>query len=83
MNVVELSTLVKYYASMKERTEVEEASYKYCDRALTYLHMKEMAFELGNKNPDNNFMVKNALKLCKEAERELKDLLEKAKAENE
>ena len=44
----------------EHRTEEEEAKYIYLDCLLTYLHLKAEAKRMGNNNPDDNFLVKDA-----------------------
>ena len=55
----------------ENRTEKEQAQYIYLDKLLTYINLRGMAINMGNKNPDGNFMVKDAKEKMEEAQRNM------------
>lgn len=63
----------------KDRTEVEEAQYLYIDKIMTYINLRAEAKRMGNKNPDDNFIIKNAKKHMEQAEQHLREITEKSK----
>lgn len=61
----------------ENRTEVEEAQYLYTDKLLNYISLRAQAKNMGNKNPDDNFLVKSAKKNMELAQAHLKEVIGK------
>ena len=67
----ELQAINNLYIKLMEkenRTEAEEAQYNYLDKLLTYIRLYTTAKRMGNKNPDGNFLVKDAKSRMEEAQ---------------
>lgn len=63
----------------KNRTEVEEAKYLYIDKIMTYINLRAEAKRMGNKNPDDNFVIKRAKEHMESAQKRLAEVTEKSK----
>lgn len=50
--------------------------YNYLDKVITYVDLRKTAIECGNKNPDDNFMVKDAKERMMKAIEKLEELKE-------
>lgn len=61
----------------ENRTEVEEVQYLYLDKLMTYINLRATAKQMGNKNPDDNFLVKDAKEKMEEAQREMHKVMGK------
>lgn len=44
----------------ENRTELEQTQYQYLDKVLTYISLRSTAIKMGNKNPDDNLLIKDA-----------------------
>ena len=51
----------------KNRTEKEELEYIYLDKAETLHGLVQLARQMGNKNPYENFLVQDAFQRYEEA----------------
>ena len=57
--------------SRKEnRSEKEQALYIYLDCIIQYVTLRECAIRMGNKTPDNNFLIKDAKEKMETAKKE-------------
>ena len=56
-------------------TELEDALYNYCDKIITYVELRQSAVKCGNKNPDDNFMIKVAKERMMKATKELEGII--------
>ena len=61
----------------KDRTELEEAKYLYCDKIMNYVSLRATAREMGNKNPDDNWIIKRAKENIEIARRNLQEVVRK------
>ena len=59
----------------ENRTEQEELQYTYLDKLITYIRLRSTAIRMGNKNPDDNFMVKDAKSRMEEAQRNMNNAM--------
>ena len=57
----------------ENRSEEEEAKYLYLDKLLTYIHLRAEAKRMGNKNPDENFLIKDAKERMESAQRNMRE----------
>ena len=55
----------------ENRDEKEQVQYIYLDKLLTYINLRGVAINMGNKNPDSNFMVKDAKEKMEEAQKNM------------
>jgi len=87
MTTAEYRKIKERYISLAEKkeekekegkglTEREDAMYNYLDRVITYVDLRKTAIECGNKNPDDNFMVKDAKERMMKAMEKLEELAE-------
>ena len=58
----------------ENRTELEEAEYLYLDKLISYIDLYTTARQMGNKNPDNNFLVSGAKKKMEEAQKRMQEV---------
>lgn len=58
----------------ENRTELEQAKYLYLDKLLTYIHLRATAKDMGNKNPDDNFLVKDAKQRMEVAQKKMHEI---------
>ena len=68
---------IKLLNKGEDRTELEEAKYLYLDKLITYIRLRSMAVRMGNKNPDENVLVKDAKQRMASAQKEMKTLFER------
>jgi hypothetical protein len=61
-------------ADKKDRTELEELEYNYLDKLQNLNGLIALAKSMGNKNYQNNFMIKDAMEQYIKA----RDIYEKA-----
>lgn len=59
----------------ENRTEVEELRYSYLDKIITVVNLTSQAKRMGNKHPEENFLIKNATQKMREAEQKLRAYL--------
>lgn len=81
MTKTEYAAVRNLYITLLEkenRNEVEEAQYLYLDKMMTYISLRSQAIRMGNKNPDGNFLVKDAKERMEQAEQRLREIKEKA-----
>ena len=62
-------------AETENRTELENLRYRYCDKVINYVELVKTARSIGNKHPENNFLIKDAACRMKEAEQKLREYL--------
>lgn len=55
-------------------TELEDALCNYYDKIITYVDLRQTAVECGNKNPDDNFLIKNAKERMMKAKEKLEGI---------
>lgn len=67
----------QYIALLKKenRTQLEELRYLYLDKIITYVTLTHEARSMGNKRPDDNFIIKNAKQKMKVAEARLREYI--------
>ena len=67
----------QYIALLKKenRTQLEELRYLYLDKIITYVTLTHEARNMGNKRPDDNFIIKNAKQKMKVAEARLREYI--------
>lgn len=59
----------------ENRTHLEELRYLYLDKIITYVTLIHEARNMGNKRPDDNFIIKNAKQKMKVAEARLREYI--------
>jgi len=59
----------------KDRTELEELRYQYLDKIITYVTLTHEARSMGNKHPEDNFLIKNAKQKMEAAETRLREYI--------
>ena len=82
MTNAEYQAIYKLYIKLsekEEKTEGENLQYEYCDAIINYCNLKSMAKQMGNKKPDDNFMVANARERMLKAEMKLREYKLKTK----
>jgi len=57
------------------RTQLEELRYLYLDKIITYVTLTHEARNMGNKRPDDNFIIKNAKQKMEVAEARLREYI--------
>ncbi len=64
----------QYIALLKKenRTQLEELRYLYLDKIITYVTLTHEARNMGNKHPEDNFLIKNAKQKMESAESKLR-----------
>ena len=67
----------QYIALLKKgnRTQLEELRYLYLDKIITYVTLTHEARNMGNKRPDDNFIIKNAKQKMEVAEARLREYI--------
>lgn len=59
----------------KDRTELEELRYQYLDKVITLVTLTHEARSMGNKHPEDNFLIKNAKQKMEAAETRLREYI--------
>lgn len=59
----------------KDRTELEELRYQYLDKIITYVTLTHEVRSMGNKHPEDNFLIKNAKQKMEAAETRLREYI--------
>lgn len=59
----------------ENRTQLEELRYLYLDKIITYVTLTHEARSMGNKHPENNFLIKNAKQKMEAAETRLREYI--------
>lgn len=77
-----IHTLYLKLLEKQERTEYENLQYKYCDAIISYVEIRKTAIQMGNKNPDDNFVVANARERMLKAEMKLREYKLKTPVKN-
>lgn len=54
----------------ENRTPLEEKEYLFLDAACTLKGLRDLAKAMGNKHPEENFLVKDALERYEKAKKE-------------
>lgn len=78
MTTAEWKSVNEQFATLlhkKDRSELEELRYKYLDKIITYVSLIHQAKEMGNRNPQGNFLIQNAKARMEEAERKLREFI--------
>ena len=78
MTYGELNQITKQYILLCEKenlSEKEELECNFYDKLLVYVGLFRQAKEMGNKDPESNFLVANAKKRLAEAQQRLKDFI--------
>ena len=67
----------QYIALLKKenRTQLEELRYLYLDKIITYVTLTHEARNMGNKHPEDNFLIKNAKQKMESAEARLREYI--------
>lgn len=67
----------QYIALLKKenRTQLEELRYLYLDKIITYVTLIHDARNMGNKHPEDNFLIKNAKQKMEAAETRLREYI--------
>lgn len=67
----------QYIALLKKenRTQLEELRYLYLDKIITYVTLIHDARNMGNKHPEDNFLIKNAKQKMEAAEARLREYI--------
>ena len=68
---------VKLMEKGENRTELEDARYRYADALINYVNVRATAIQCGNKHPDDNFLVKEAKARTEDAQKRLRELEER------
>jgi len=71
MTLNELLKLVISYSKIENKTKRQELEYDYVDKAYQYYSLKKTATDMGNKKPNDNFLVKRAYENMIKAHNEL------------
>ena len=59
----------------ENRTQLEELRYLYLDKIITYVTLTHEARSMGNKHPEDNFLIKNAKQKMEAAETRLREYI--------
>ena len=59
----------------ENRTQLDELRYRYLDKIITYATLIHEARNMGNKRPDDNFIIKNAKQKMEAAEAKLREYI--------
>lgn len=57
------------------RTQLDELRYQYLDKIITYVTLTHEARNMGNKHPEDNFLIKNAKQKMEAAETRLREYI--------
>lgn len=57
------------------RTQLDELRYQYLDKIITYVTLIHEARSMGNKRPEDNFLIKNAKQKMEAAETRLREYI--------
>lgn len=71
-----ITELYVHLMKNKNRTELEQLRYIYCDKVIGYVMLASEARRAGNKHPEENFIIQKALEHMKEAEQNLRAYLQ-------
>ena len=59
----------------ENRTQLEELRYLYLDKIITYVTLTQEARNMGNKHPEENYIIKNAKQKMEAAEARLHEYI--------
>lgn len=58
-------------AEKENKSELEELEYTYLDKVITYIDLRNNAIKMGNKTPDENFLIKDVKECMMKAQERL------------